>query len=909
MDFNKYINENLWELRPITEDDNFIINKNNQFINPIDKNKLLRLLKSGYNTVYSQNPNFRRWKKDFKIPFNTLQEQMKKFLMDMKSNNVIVNPHINLTDGIGRGVYDKSNISSLAVLPKDVRNYLTKGKWVDIDMKNAHSKILLNICKLMGIDAYEYSGIQNYCDNREDIIKNAILHHYSISNDEYNKITQTERDNYRDEIKTLVIIVGYGGCYEKWCNDNGLPYNPLKEVQDYITSFNTITEKYVIPHNEDFYKKLERDYKRLLSTNIKKKKTTDLNKPKRTIISKFLQHYETLITGCIMDTLIKQNKIENKKISYEYDGFEITLKDYNKNKITPELITKLTKDKTGFDIEWSIKEKEDKITQSIEMLEKNKQETSSFPEEYLNYFDIDYFKSLKGDGYNRMKDYFEYFVKFAERPQPLFYVIENLPKKHNVTKETIYVRCINHFEEHHIRKLYGRFGCGELKRSGDEIKFLDKYFDDEDRKTYKSITFEPYNAPFNINYVDDNNLNTFTGYNNIIFNDKPLETEYRKKIVKPFIELVSGLVGEQNVETFMNCISHKIKYPTNPFPYGFVIMGSEGTGKNMVLNVIGNIIGKEHYISTANIDDVLGGHSEGLYHKLICNLNEVDLKQSKDKTNRFKAIISEDTITFNPKNVRPFETANYAFIIITSNESMPIVIDVISGDRRWFVFNGYDTNKMKYSEDNWRQLASYFNKPLFIRALYEELCSYDSLKYPFKKAKIENSKTKEYKKLAQYNIPIEINFLIDYIHFNGFYKDYCITNGMDYTCEEFFGWDEIPSKDFHSYDIFNKNITIRSKTFMETFNEWCSNTKYKISGIERNTKSFNNRFSSGLKLKTLELITEDKHTSFNINMLDLIKELHSKNFYELEGCEEWLNNNSSNKKNKPKKVKLELMDI
>ena len=893
MDFNNFVNENLWELKPITEEDNFIFNSNNKQVQPIDSRKIERILKSGYDIVYIQNPNFRRWKDDYNIPFETLREQLKKLLMNRKGNTLIVNPHIPLTDGIGRAIYNKQNISALAMLPKNIRNYLTIDEWTDFDMRNAHSTILLNICEKMGIDEHYYTGVKYYCENRDNVLKKGIMNHFNLTEDEYNSITDEERNNYKDEIKTLIIRVGYGGSYEYWCKENGLVYKPIKEIQDYASSFDAINNRYIIPNNKTYFNKLTKDYNRKLSTdrNKNKKVIEDVNKPKRTIISNFLQHYETLITGCICSYFLTNKKITNNKYSYEFDGFESRNTDVNKYKITPELITRLTKDLTDFDIQWTIKEKVDVITPDIELLEQVKQEKSNFPPQYLNYLDSDYFKSLKSEGYGRMKDYFEYFVKFSERPSPLFYIIENLPKKKRETNTTttIFVRTVNLYEEHQLRKLYGRFGCGEMKKSGDEIKFLDKYLNDEDRITYKNISFEPYNAPYQDNYLDDFDLNTFTGYNNIVFNKTPFPKDIRKKILKEFYILGAGLVGGiENFKTLLYCFAHKIKEPTKQFPYGIIIQGSEGTGKNMILDCFGRIIGKDHYISTANVDDILGKHSEGLYHKLICNLNEMDLNQSKDRQNRFKAIISEQTLIMSPKHIRDFETENYALIIITSNESMPIPLDVMSGDRRWIVYNGYDVNSKKYNEKKWGQLASYFKTDNFIRALYEELCDYDIHSFDYKKAKKDNSMTKEYRRLAQYSIPVEINFLNDYINFNGWYRDFILTNGETPQNDIYFGWDTLPSIDFYSLPNFYNNIRIKCKTIMDTFNEWADTTKYKLSGTEKSQKAFNNRFTSGLKLRSIELVTECKTTYFEINIFDLIRELHSKNFYSLIGNEEWL---------------------
>ena len=47
----------------------------------------------------------------------------------------------------------------------------------------------------------------------------------------------------------------------------------------------------------------------------------------------------------------------------------------------------------------------------------------------------------------------------------------------------------------------------------------------------------------------------------------------------------------------------------------------------MILDAIGNMIEKGHYITTSDPDNLFGSHAEGFYRKLLVNLNESEGKK------------------------------------------------------------------------------------------------------------------------------------------------------------------------------------------------------------------------------------------------------------------------------------------
>ena len=88
----------------------------------------------------------------------------------------------------------------------------------------------------------------------------------------------------------------------------------------------------------------------------------------------------------------------------------------------------------------------------------------------------------------------------------------------------------------------------------------------------------------------------------------------------------------------------------------------QGTGKNVWLNAVGNILGLQHYISSSNPKDFFGDYAEGFYHKLLVNMNECEGKDTFDFEGRIKSFITEDKITLNRKFVQPITIMNLLLV-------------------------------------------------------------------------------------------------------------------------------------------------------------------------------------------------------------------------------------------------------
>ena len=69
-------------------------------------------------------------------------------------------------------------------------------------------------------------------------------------------------------------------------------------------------------------------------------------------------------------------------------------------------------------------------------------------------------------------------------------------------------------------------------------------------------------------------------------------------------------------------------------------MGPQGVGKNFFFDVIADVIGKRHFISSAKPSVFFGEHAEGYVHKLIAVFDEQERRAGKSD---YMALIKNDS--------------------------------------------------------------------------------------------------------------------------------------------------------------------------------------------------------------------------------------------------------------------------
>jgi hypothetical protein len=135
------------------------------------------------------------------------------------------------------------------------------------------------------------------------------------------------------------------------------------------------------------------------------------------------------------------------------------------------------------------------------------------------------------------------------------------------------------------------------------INFWDKSSSEPNQKIYRKYDFIPYNInPPEEKYI----YNLFMGMNENIYG-KIQDEDKQQKIIKPYLDLALELCGgnEKDAMYFHKFIANIFQKPTERPPIANLFKRKQVTGKNVVLDCIGNMIGKDHYITSLKPSDFL----------------------------------------------------------------------------------------------------------------------------------------------------------------------------------------------------------------------------------------------------------------------------------------------------------------
>tara|TARA_R100000655_G_scaffold109684_2_gene164938 strand:+ start:2953 stop:5178 length:2226 start_codon:yes stop_codon:yes gene_type:complete len=202
-----------------------------------------------------------------------------------------------------------------------------------------------------------------------------------------------------------------------------------------------------------------------------------------------------------------------------------------------------------------------------------------------------------------------------------------------------------------------------------------KWLKDKNKRSYERIDFIP-----SFQETNSRVYNTFKGFNfegkNIVNTDA----------IERFEAHIRLLVDHEE-ESFIylrNYIAHLFQKPDERPNIAIVIKSGQGVGKDLLIDFIGNILGKDMIYRTAKLDEIFEKFNGSLKNKLLLQLNEVSGTDGFSKKENLKDLITTNEININEKNLKPYTLTNYLRLFIFSNNLIPI--EIPHDDRRYCVF-------------------------------------------------------------------------------------------------------------------------------------------------------------------------------------------------------------------------------
>ena len=332
-----------------------------------------------------------------------------------------------------------------------------------------------------------------------------------------------------------------------------------------------------------------------------------------------------------------------------------------------------------------------------------------------------------------------------------------------------------------------------------------------------------------------------------------LGCEEMKKNVQEFLELFKFVICNNNNNSFdyiIKWLARVVQTKTIMNKTLPVIIGSQGCGKNTLLEPFFYILGESANNNVTNIEHITGRFNDLIKGVHLMLLNEMDnMTSNYAGLQKLKSIITDEDQTIETKGLPTFRIRNIGNYIMVSNNKQPIQDEI--GDRRivYFYCNDYYTSHKQEYKERYQLITrrdrnirddenEYFNK--FCCELYKELLEIDISDYDPMNISLVNDTEEYYDEMLSKITPEQLYIIQNWEQFTDNNKLWTAT---DYLTN-------------NNY-IPGSNITI--KTFYKhNLKKTLNNNMVRVDGINN-------------KVKRVKLLSRENE---NVRLLYKFKELY-----------------------------------
>ncbi|WP_420586540.1 DUF5906 domain-containing protein [Ruegeria sp.] len=168
--------------------------------------------------------------------------------------------------------------------------------------------------------------------------------------------------------------------------------------------------------------------------------------------------------------------------------------------------------------------------------------------------------------------------------------------------------------------------------------------------------------------------------------------------------------GNDTCEAYvLDYLAHMVQQPSD-LPGTAIILQSEeqGTGKSTFVEILRELFGPKYCGTTADADTFVGQFNSAAKDKLLLHFEEAVAPNDRKLESKIKALITNETLSYNAKGIAAVEARNCARIFMTSNAAY--VAHLARHDRRMFVLKV----SPKHAEDRafWGQFRATYKAEL-----------------------------------------------------------------------------------------------------------------------------------------------------------------------------------------------------
>jgi len=316
-------------------------------------------------------------------------------------------------------------------------------------------------------------------------------------------------------------------------------------------------------------------------------------------------------------------------------------------------------------------------------------------------------------------------------------------------------------KKHRVHKNWEYCSWGDIQHCYESVlgkEFMNKYSNDDDKKHYDTLTFNP--DP-NFKTEDKENLTHFNLYQPLKIKDYKPKIN-KSKEAKEFVDnhlLHLSDFDDKAFEFLLQWMAWVIHLPHKKTKVVPILLGIEGNGKTSLYKIMEALLGPKYCTDTSRADkSIFGRFNDDLENRLLICINEANYETFNKYMDDFKSLITEDKYKQETKGKPIITIDNYInFIVTTNNERL---FSVVAGNRRfYFIKTG---SKLKNNVEYFNQFYDNLEDPIMIYYIYEYLKTVINPTFKFELA-IRDNTTAFHKLLMQTSINPFYTFLQNYI--------------------------------------------------------------------------------------------------------------------------------------------------
>lgn len=201
------------------------------------------------------------------------------------------------------------------------------------------------------------------------------------------------------------------------------------------------------------------------------------------------------------------------------------------------------------------------------------------------------------------------------------------------------------------------------------------WLNDKNRQRYEGVEFRPIAGMMeskNLSVSDDGVLNLYMGMSTAAI-------EGACDLILAHIFNIWCNADKEMYEYTLNWMARMLQYPHERAHTALALLSVPGAGKGVITDMFDRGYGSHGHTFTDG-SKLTGKFNYHLATSVFVCANEATYGGNKKETGVLKGIITDETITVEPKGVDPFEVTNCIHLIICTNNSWSVGQDI--GDRR-----------------------------------------------------------------------------------------------------------------------------------------------------------------------------------------------------------------------------------